>query len=75
MLNLIIILALSLTAVPRPITAEIQPCVWPKCEKPAVVAQIEPCIWPKCEKPEAMLAQIQPCVWPKCEKPTDSLGL
>ena len=84
MLNLMMILALSSVNVPQ--TAGIfQPCIWPKCEKPAVeIAQFQPCIWPKCAKPEAesfgfaqdsepaeLLAQFETCVWPKkCEKST-----
>ena len=73
MLNLLIILALS-PMNPVKTAKDIQPCIWPKCEKPQVeLAQFQPCIWPKCAKPEVQLAQIDPCIWPKCEKPT--LGL
>jgi hypothetical protein len=75
MLQAILILALSSVNVPTK-TAQIQPCIWPKCEKPVIVAQIQPCIWPKCSKPENVLASlppanpfqlgaIEPCVWPK----------
>lgn len=72
MLNLLMVIALSSVNVPQ--AAQVQPCIWPKCEKPQVeLAQFQPCVWPKCAKPEAVLAQIDPCIWPKCEKPT--LGL
>jgi len=47
----LITLALMLT----PLLAQVQPCVWPRCEKVSVqnlgllqTNGIEPCVWPRC---------------------------
>ena len=50
-----ILMLLALNPANAPVTAQIQPCVWPKCERTPVVAQIQPCVWPKCSKEETLL--------------------
>lgn len=66
-----LMMILQLMQVQPVMTAQVQPCVWPrKCEAPAV-AQIHTCQWPnKCAE-NPIVAQVQPCVWPKkCEAPS-----
>jgi len=69
MIEAFLVLALSQFNVPHK-TANIQPCVWPRCVKPVEVATIQPCVWPRCSKAQPLVASlgetdVESCVWPK----------